>query len=352
MSESRFFEPSAMTIGEIVALTGVQIRAGTDLSCRIANIAPPDRAEAGDLTFVESSGRFLDALKSTRATACLMGEKFEADIPGGLIVLLSRQPQADFTTVARKMYANALRPVSLFGTSGIAPSAVVHPSARIEKAATVDPGAVVGPNAEVGPGTVIGASVVIGPAVRIGRDCSIGANSTITHSIIGDRVIVHPGCRIGQDGFGYVPGKSGHVKVPQVGNVVIQDDVEIGAGTAIDRGGMRDTVIGEGTKIDNLVQIGHNVVIGRHCVIVAQSGLSGSVTVEDYVMMGGQVGVAPQLTVGKGARLAARAGVITDIPAGQDTGGHPAIPQRQWLRQQIALERLVTRGKAGDNSNE
>ncbi len=344
MSESRFFEPSAMTIGEIVALTGVRTRAGTDLSCRIANIAPPDRAEAGDLTFMES-GKFLDALKSTRATACLMGEKFEADIPAGLIVLSSSQPQTDFTTVARKMYANALRPVSLFGITGVAPTAVVHPSAKIDKTATVDPGAMVGPNAEIGPGTVIGASAVIGPAVRIGRDCSIGAGCTVTHSIIGDRVIVHPGCRIGQDGFGFVPDRKGHVKIPQVGGVIIQDDVEIGAGTAIDRGGMRDTLIGEGTKIDNLVQIAHNVVIGRHCLIAAQSGLSGGVTIEDFVMLGGQVGIAPQLTVGKGARLAGQAGVITDIPAGQDTGGHPAIPQRRWLRQQIALEKLITRDK-------
>ena len=124
-------------------------------------------------------------------------------------MLRSSQPQADFTAVARKMYANALRPASLFGTTGIAPSAVVHPSAKIDKAATVDPGAVVGPNAEIGAGTVIGAAAVIGPAVRIGRDCSIGAGSIVTHSTIGDRVIVHPGCRIGQDGFGYVPSKQG-----------------------------------------------------------------------------------------------------------------------------------------------
>ena len=291
------------------------------------------------------SGKFLDALKSTRATACLMGEKFEADIPAGLIVLSSSQPQTDFTTVARKMYANALRPVSLFGITGVAPTAVVHPSAKIDKTATVDPGAMVGPNAEIGPGTVIGASAVIGPAVRIGRDCSIGAGCTVTHSIIGDRVIVHPSCRIGQDGFGFVPDRKGHVKIPQVGGVIIQDDVEIGAGTAIDRGGMRDTLIGEGTKIDNLVQIAHNVVIGRHCLIAAQSGLSGGVTIEDFVMLGGQVGIAPQLTVGKGARLAGQAGVITDIPAGQDTGGHPAIPQRRWLHQQIALEKHFTRDK-------
>jgi UDP-3-O-[3-hydroxymyristoyl] glucosamine N-acyltransferase len=239
------------------------------------------------------------------------------------------------------MYANALKPVSLFGTVGIAAAATVHASAKIDPSATVDPGAVIGPGAEIGAGSVIGAAAVIGPNVRIGRDCAIGAGASIIHATLGDRVIVHPGCRIGQDGFGYVPGQNGHAKIPQIGAVVIHDDVEIGAGTAIDRGGMRDTVIGEGTKIDNLVQVGHNVVIGRHCIVVAQTGISGSVSIGDYAMLGDAVGIAPHLNVGRGARLAARAGVISDIPAGEDYGGHPAIPQRQWLRQQVMLGKLT-----------
>jgi UDP-3-O-[3-hydroxymyristoyl] glucosamine N-acyltransferase len=352
MSQSRFFEPPvAMTVAEVVALTGAKVAAGADIARRIANIAPLDRAEAGDLTFVEST-RYLDRLKTTRAAACLMTEAMAKNAPPSLIVLLTRDPQAGFTAVARKMYANALRPASLFGTVGIAPTALVDPAAKIDPTAIVDPGAMIAAHAEIGAGSVIGAGAVIGPRVRIGRDCSIGAHTSITHATIGDRVIVHAGCRIGQDGFGYTPSKQGHVKIPQVGGVVIHDDVEIGAGTAIDRGGMRDTVIGEGTKIDNLVQIGHNCVIGRHCVIVAQSGISGSVTIEDFVLLGGAAGIAPQVTIGKGARLAARAGVISDVPAGQDYGGYPAIPHRKWLRQQIAIERLVTRGKPRDDSKD
>jgi UDP-3-O-[3-hydroxymyristoyl] glucosamine N-acyltransferase len=217
----------------------------------------------------------------------------------------------------------------------------VHSTARLESGVTVDPGAVIGPRAEIGAGTVIGPTAVIGPDVRIGRDARIGAGATITHALIGDRVVIHPGCRIGQDGFGYQMGGRGHGKVPQVGRVIIQDDVEIGAGTTIDRGAMRDTVIGEGTKIDNLVQIGHNVSVGRHCIIVAQSGLSGSVTLEDWVMLGGQVGIADHLTIGEGAQIGAASGVMHDVPAGARWIGTPAKPAREQFREFAAVTRLA-----------
>ena len=206
---------------------------------------------------------------------------------------------------------------------------------------TIDPGAVIGPQAEIGSGTLIAANAVIGPGVRIGRDCAVGAGTSITHALVGDRVIIHAGCRIGQDGFGFLMGAGGHLKVPQIGRVIIQDDVEIGAGTTIDRGAIRDTVIGEGTKIDNLVQIGHNVVIGRHCVIVAQTGISGSSTLEDFVALGARVGVTNHVTIGEGAQIAAISIVGGDVPPGARWGGTPAKPVKQWLREVKVLERLA-----------
>jgi UDP-3-O-[3-hydroxymyristoyl] glucosamine N-acyltransferase len=193
----------------------------------------------------------------------------------------------------------------------------------------------------IGAGTVIGATAVIGADVQIGRDCSIGPGASIIHALVGDNVICHPGCRIGQDGFRYLAGAGGHIKVPQLGRVVIHDNVEIGAGTTIDRGGSGDTVIGEGTKIDNLVHIAHNVTIGRHCVIAGQCGFAGSVTVDDYVMVGGQVGVADHLAIGKGAMIGAKSGVMSNVPAGEKWFGYPARPGREFLRGMTALRKMI-----------
>jgi UDP-3-O-[3-hydroxymyristoyl] glucosamine N-acyltransferase len=344
MSEPQFFSTqSPLTVGEIVVLTGAEPRAGTDLERRIRNVAPIDLAGPEDLTFLENA-KFAGQLASSRAGAVLTTAHFEARAPADLAVLRTSAPYRAFVTVMRKLYADALRPSSPYESDGVAPGATVHPTARIGQGVTIDPGAVVGPHAEVGAGSIVSANAVIGARVKIGRDCRIGPNCTVTHAVFGDRVILHPGCHIGQDGFGYVTSKDGHVKVPQVGRVVIHDDVEIGAGTDIDRGGMRDTVIGEGTKIDNQVQIGHNVVIGRHCIVVAQSGLSGSVTLEDQVVLAARVGIVPHITVGQGAQIAARATVMRDVPRGGQWGGFPnAKPLKQFLREVVTLERLAAR---------
>jgi UDP-3-O-[3-hydroxymyristoyl] glucosamine N-acyltransferase len=345
MTESRFFKrPSGLTVGEIVSMTGAEPRDGVQLAHRITNVAPIDLAGPADLTFIDNP-RFVDKLASTRAGACLMSERFENRAPSGLMVLRAREPYRAFVTVARKFYPDSLTPTSLFESDGVSPGAFVHPSARLASGVKVDPAAVIGPRAEIGAGTVIAANAVIGPDVRIGRDCAIGAGSSIIHTLIGDRVIIHPGCHIGQDGFGYVSNAQGHLKVPQVGSVIIHDDVEIGAGTNVDRGGIRDTVIGEGTKIDNLVQIGHNVVIGSHCIIVGQSGLAGSATLEDFVVLAGRVGILPHVTVGKGAEIAALSTVMRDVPRGARWGGFPnAKPVKQFFREMAVLERLSRPG--------
>jgi UDP-3-O-[3-hydroxymyristoyl] glucosamine N-acyltransferase len=216
----------------------------------------------------------------------------------------------------------------------------------------VDPGAVIGQGVELGAGTIIGPNAVIGPGVRIGRDGSVGASTTILAALIGDRVIIHPGAHIGQDGFGFALGPRGHLKVPQIGRVIIQNDVEIGAGVTIDRGANRDTVIGEGAKIDNLVQIGHNVVIGRHAVLVSQSGVSGSSAIGDFAALGGQAGIAGHLTIGAGAQVAAAAGVMTDIPPGERWAGAPAKPVRKFFREVAAIKRLADGDARGDANAE
>jgi len=343
MNEPLFFKGAkSLTIAEIAALTGARPGDGVPFDRMIANIAPLDSAGAGDLTFFDNA-RYLDELAGTRAGVCILAPRFLKRAPPHLAVLVVREPYRAFVAVARALFPESLRPSSLFGTAGLTPGVHVHPSARLEAGVAIDPGVVVGPDAEIGSGTVVAANAVVGPGVRIGRNCAIGAQSSILHTLMGDRVIIHPGCRLGQDGFGYLMGRQGHTKVPQIGRVIVQDDVEIGAGSAIDRGANRDTVIGEGTKIDNLVQIGHNVAIGRHCVLVAQVGISGSVTLEDFVVLGARVGVNNHVTIGEGAQIAATAIVSRDVPPGVRYGGFPAKPVKQWMREVFLLERLAAR---------
>jgi UDP-3-O-[3-hydroxymyristoyl] glucosamine N-acyltransferase len=340
-----------LTTGEIAALTGAKLRHGDPPDRRIRNIAPLDTAGGSDVSFLENS-KYAGELATTRAGACLIAPRFIESAPRNLVVLETPQPYPAFVAVTRKLFGNMLRPASLFGTSGRAASAQIDPTARLEADVIVDPLAVIGPRAEIGAGTLIGPGAVIGSDVRIGRQCAIGAHASIIHALIGDRVIIHPGVRIGQDGFGFLPSRQGHQKIPQTRRVIIQDDIEIGANTAIDRGATRDTVIGEGTKIDNLVQIGHNVSIGRHCLIVSQVGISGSVAVGDYAMLGGQAGVADHITIGEGAMIGARAGVMSNIPAGGRWAGFPAEPAIEWKRGVATVRRLVRRGRKTEGAEE
>jgi len=282
------------------------------------------------------------AARATRAGACLTTEALAANLSADTVPLIVKAPYRAFVVAAREMFPQALRPSSL-AAAGSLEGAHVDTSARLEPDVTVEPGAVIGPHAEIGSGTLIGANAVIGAEVRIGRDCGIGSGTTVTHALIGDHVVIHPGCKIGQDGFGYVMSGTAHMKVPQIGRVIIQDEVEIGAGTTIDRGALRDTVIGEGSKIDNLVQIGHNVTIGRHCIIVAQTGISGSATLEDFVVLGARSGVNNQVTIGEGAQIAGVSVVHGDVPPGARWGGTPAKPVKLWFREMRLLEQMAQR---------
>ncbi|MBX3552478.1 MAG: UDP-3-O-(3-hydroxymyristoyl)glucosamine N-acyltransferase [Pseudolabrys sp.] len=356
MTEPLFLRQSrGLSVAEIAALTGAQLPAGSPQNLPndrlIRDIATLDQAGPSDITFIDNS-KYLGQLAATRAGACLASERFAGEVPAGIVVLRSPAPYRALVAVASALFPDALRPRSLTDNTGVSPRATIDASARLEDDIVIDAGAVIGPRVEIGSGTVIGANAVIGADVRIGRDCAIGPAASLSHALVGDRVIMHGGVRIGQDGFGYLPGPKGHQKVPQVGRVIVQNDVEIGANTTIDRGAMRDTVIGEGSKIDNLVQIGHNVTLGRHCIIVSQTGISGSTVLGDYVVMGGQVGVGDHLTVGDGAQIGARGGVMSNVPAGARWAGMPAEPGRDWLRGVAKLRQLTRKNAKGEQGAE
>ena len=328
-------------VAEAADWCGAKLAAGADPARRILDVAALDEAGEGDLTFLDNP-RYLGAFRATRATAALVAERHAGAAPEGCAALVTPEPYRAMAMVMAKLYPDAAKPASVFGEKGVSPAAHVHRTARLEPGVVVDPGAVIGPGVEIGARTVVGANAVIGAGVRIGRDGAIGPTATVFAALIGDRVILHPGVHIGQDGFGFALGARGHLKVPQIGRVIIQDDVEIGAGVTIDRGANRDTVIGEGAKIDNLVQIGHNVVVGRHAVLVSQSGVSGSSVIGDFAALGGQAGIAGHLKIGAGAQVAAAAGVMTDIPAGERWAGAPAKPVREFFREVATLKRLAT----------
>ena len=347
MAQPTFFErPPRSTLAEIAALTKAQLDDPSKAAQEIRGLASLDEAGPMHLTFFDNV-KYVDQLAATKAGACLVSPRFAARVPADVAVLRAAQPFHAFVRVARELHRDALRPQTWFAIEGIAPSAIIDPSARLEDDVTVDPLAMIGPGVEIGAGTVIGAGAVIGAQVKIGRDCNVGARSAIQCALIGNNVLIHPGCSIGQDGFGFVFfGPDGHLKVPQTGRVLIQNDVEIGAGTTIDRGSLRDTVIGEGTKIDNQVQIGHNVTIGRRCLLAAQIGLAGSLTIGDNVALGAKVGINNHLKIGDGAQVTAMSAVKDDIPPNGRWGGHFAKPTKQWFREIVAVERLVRDGAA------
>ena len=353
MTEPMFIKPSAgLTVGEIVALTGASLRDNGPLDRRITSVALPDRAGPGDLIVFDNVKLAAD-LAATQAGVCLTSPQLAAHVPARIVVLHCDEPYRAFVAVARSLFSGSeQQPSSLYQTTGVSAGAHVHPSARVENGVTIDPGVVIGPRAEIGARTLIAAGASIGPAVRIGRDCNIGAGATLANALVGDRVIIHSGARIGHGSFDFVPGPKGLQKIPQLGRVIIQDDVEIGANTAIDRGGVGDTVIGEGSKIDNLVQIGHNVTIGRHCILAGQVGISGSVTIADYAVIGGQASIADRVVIGEGAIVTAGSGVVHEIGAGERWGGYPATTAREWMRGVARLRRMLRQSKGPDGEKE
>ena len=342
MEHPGFYERAGPFALEVVARHLAAIVAdGAALELELEDVRALGDAGPAHLAFIDNR-KYLDALAQTKAGACLVAPNFVERVPKTTIALVTKSPYRAFAQSLRLFYPEAMRPKAAGFAAGA--EGLVHSSARIEAGAVIEPGAVIGRQAQVGRGTTVAAGAVVGYRVSVGRDCYIGASATVTHALLGDRVVIHAGARIGQDGFGFAMSPHGHLKVPQVGRVIIQDDVEIGANTTIDRGALKDTIIGEGTKIDNLVQIGHNVVIGRHCVLVGQVGIAGSAELGDFVVMGGHSGVVGHVKVGSGAQIAGSAHVKDNVPAGARMAGTPAVPFREFARGLAVMNRLARRG--------
>lgn len=335
MADPRFFNRAGpFTLETLAVLSGARLldREQRGRLCR--DVAPLETAGPEDVSFLENR-KYTDALAGSRAGAAFVDESAAERAPPGMALLVSREPYKAYALAAQAFYP-AIQVVPQR-----APSAIIHPSAEVPEDCEIAPNVVIARGVRLGRRCGVGANTVIGAGVEIGDDCLIGPNVTLSHCLIGSRVVLHPGVRIGQEGFGFAPDPKAPTKVPQLGRVLVGDDVDIGANTTIDRGSGHDTIIGAGSMIDNLVQIGHNVVLGRCCILAGQVGISGSTKLDDFVMVGGQGGLAGHLHIGARARIAAKSGLMRDVSAGETVCGSPAVPLTEFMRQTAVLQRLA-----------
>ena len=334
MVDRKFFDYAGpFTLTQIADMSGARLKNCDCPESEIHNVAPLEAAGPSDIGFIENR-RYLPALSKTRAKACFISEDLAERAPKGLILLVTETPRQNFARIS-----NAFYPLESLVPS-VHPKAIVDPTARIAEGCQVDAGAVIDAGVNLDASCWIGPNVYIGRSVSVGKGTRIGAGASLSHCEVGERCLIYPGARIGQPGFGFETDVSRPVKMPQLGRVIIEADVEVGANTTIDRGAGPDTIIGQGTMIDNLVQIGHNVVVGKCCIIVSQVGIAGSTSIGDYTVLAGQVGIAGHLSVGSRVTLAAKSGISRDVLDGQVMGGIPAVPIKDWRRQVAAVRAL------------
>ncbi len=335
MADPRFFARTGpFTLAELARVSGAELQRADLADLLLHDVAPLEIAGPDEASFLDNR-KYLGAFRQSRAGAAFVDEWAIDRAPPGMALLLSREPYRAYGLAAQAFY-----PVPAVA-GGRSPSAMINPSAIVPEDCTIGPYSIIEAGVRLGRRCRIGPHTVIGAGVEIGEDCSFGAHVTVSHALIGARVVLHPGVRIGQPGFGFAPDPARPVKVPQLGRVVIGDDVDIGANTTIDRGSGHDTVIGAGSMIDNLVQIAHNVVLGRCCILAGQVGISGSTKLDDFVMIGGQGGLAGHLHIGRGAKIAAKSGLMRDVPDGATVSGIPAVPMTEFMRRAVALQRLA-----------
>lgn len=338
MADPHFYSATGpYKLSEIAEMLGGElVDVERDRDLLLSDLAPLGRAQEGMISFF-GSPKYRELFERSQASACLVPAEMDlADFKeSGKAFVKVDNVERRFADLADHFY-----PV-LFKPDGVSEGAHIHETAKLEEGVTVKPGAVVSEGAEVGAGSFIGPNCVVGPNVKLGRNCILQASVTLMFCFVGDHVMIGPGSTVGSDGYGFSNGPDGHRKIPQLGRVIIQDWVEIGANSSIDRGAGEDTVVGEGTKIDNLVHVAHNCKIGRHCLLAGCVGLSGSTVVGDFVVFGGQAATAGHLTIDSHTMLAARSGVIKDVKGGGLYGGFPLKPYKDWRKEVAAIQLLI-----------